>query len=212
MRREFLFILVLSALGLAQPPQGHAADAVLTSARGEVLTRSRGEKKFKAAAAGAELSFGDELKTRGNSLAHVVFGNGDVVLVKENSNFTLQGDKKKVLIYFALGEFLIGLKRELAPGESFQVRTPAALAAVRGTLFWGLSKANKDSGYASFGHSISITSKGKTVRLNAGEKITIPFGKAPGIPAPSGIPLTYLDTFALDDSLQGLKDLVDLSR
>lgn len=206
MKKTILPALVLLA-GLCASARAES-DAVLVQAKGGVFVRSRGEKKFEPAAAGAPLLFGDEVKTLKSASAHVVFSAGDAVLVKENSQFTLSGGAKDVTLSFKVGEFLIGLSRKLAPGESFRVRTPAAVAAVRGTLFWGLSDAKKDSTYASFASPLAITAQGRTVVITPGQKVKIPFGKAPETAEASGIPLTYLDTFAVSGSLEGMAELV----
>lgn len=204
--------ILLTAILLALPSFARAAGAVLKEVRGKVLVRAQGEKKFERASAGDPLLFGDEIKSLKNSSAHVVFSNGDVVLIKQNTQFLLKGDEKKIFLSFSFGEFLIGLKRKLGNGESFQVKTPAAVAAVRGTLFWGLSDAESATTYASFGNFISITAAEKTILLEPGELVKIPFGKAPGESKPSGVPLTFLDTFGINGSIQGLDALVDLHK
>ena len=204
------------ALGIILPViaavPGGCLDAVLKKAQGDVRVRAQGEEDFEPAAAGAPLLLGDEIQTAGKSSAHIVFLNGDTVLLKENSRLALTGTKKDVELSIPLGEFLIGLKRTLRGGESFRVKTPAAVAAVRGTLFWGLAAANKDTTYASFGHSVEITAEGKTIELKAGQTLKIPFGKAPEDPSPSTFKPSYLATFALGHSLEGLNKLVDLPK
>ena len=134
------------------------------------------------------------------------------VLIKQNTQFLLNGTEKKTFLSFSFGEFLIGIKRKLGDGESFQVKTPAAVAAVRGTLFWGLSDAESATTYASFGNFISITAAEKTILLEPGEIVKIPFGKAPEESKPSEVPLTFLDTFGINGSIQGLDSLVDLHK
>lgn len=202
--------LILAVLCvLLSPASSGAVDAVLQRVSGKVMVRAAGEKHFEKAAAGAPLLFGDQIKTMAGSLAHIVFSEGPTILIKENSNLTLEGNRKDLQVSFKLGEFLIGLKKKLGEGRSFRVKTPAAVAAVRGTLFWGLSDKSKATTYACFGSVLSIEAQGKTVELRAGQKTTIPFGKAPQESVPAGVPLSYLDTFAVDKSIDGLKDLVD---
>lgn len=202
--------LILAVLCvLLSPGNSRAVDAVLQRVSGKVMVRAAGEKIFEKAAAGAPLLFGDQVKTMAGSLAHIVFSEGPTILIKENSNFTLEGNRENPQVSFKLGEFLIGLKKKLGAGRSFRVKTPAAVAAVRGTLFWGLSDKTKATTYACFGSVISIEAQGKIVELKAGQKTTIPFGKAPQESTPAGVPLSYLDTFAVDKSIEGLKDLVD---
>ncbi len=201
-------VLVLAALFTAAPAL--AQHAVLKASVGTVRVRAIGEKTFDPAAAGAPLLFGDTLRTGPASLAHVLFPDGTAVLVKENATLNLQGEPKNPLMNFSVGEFLIGLRRKLGKGESFRVRTPAAVAAVRGTLFWGKSDENKDTDYVSFRDTIEIRAGGKKVLLEAGHFLHVPFGKAPEEPKASTVPMTYLDTFAEAGKIEDFKERVDL--
>lgn len=195
-----------------QAPAAFAADAVLAKIIGPVYFVTGGSSKQTAAVGGEELLFGDTVRTGVGGSAQVVFGDRGAILVRENSSFTLEGDNDRTLLNFKVGEFLIGLRKKLTKGQSFRVRTPAAVASVRGTLFWGKTDQDKNSTYAGFGHTIAVTAQGKTVLVHAGETTTIPFGKAPEEVKPHSIPVAYTDNFKIDGSLQGLEALVDLPK
>lgn len=198
-------------LAVAAAPS-FAADATLVKISGPVFIRPGGAEKDLAAKGGEELLYGDAVRTGPGALAQVDLGGRGAVLVRENSAFLLQGDPQKTTLRFQVGEFLVGLTRALAKNESFRVRTPAAVAAVRGTLFWGQSDEKKTTTYAGFGHSIAVTAKGKTVVVGVGEKTTVALDAAPTEPARSGIPVAYLDNFKVGGSLQGLEALVELPK
>lgn len=197
---------VVLSVGLAAG--GHAADAVCKLVKGDVwLTSPAGGEEYKAHK-GNPLYFGARIRTGAGAQAHIQFaGGGATLLVKENSTLTLKGTRKNTWVHFDVGEFLIGLKKKLGPNQKFQVRTPAAAAAVRGTLFWGLSDANQDSTYACFVDTIVIEAQGKTVTLEKGQTVKIPFGQAPGEVAAADIPPDYTDTFKIDGTLQGLETI-----
>lgn len=197
------FSLVLSAA----VSRSWAADAVLEKARGQVFFKNKSSGKFFQARPGKPIAFGDEIKTGPGAVAHIVFPDGNAVLVKEKSRVALRGDKKNPLVDFEVGEFLIGLKKKLAAGRTFKVKTPVAVAAVRGTLFWGLSDEQKTTTYACFSGSIQIESGGKTVALEPGKTVKIPFGAPMEAVKPANIPPDYVKTFAVDDSLQGLDQI-----
>ncbi len=152
------------------------------------------------------------MRTGPGGSVHVLIGERGAVLLRENSAFLLQGNTRNTTLRFTFGEFLIGLRRKLEAGESFKVRTPSAVAAVRGTLFWGKTDEKKTSTYAGFGHTIAVTAKGRTVLVHAGETTTIALGEAPAEVKPSAIPLSYTDNFRIDGSLQDLESLVDLPK
>ncbi len=203
--------LIAAALLFAAVPS-FAADAVLAKVSGPVSYLAAGADKFVPARGGEELIFGDAVRTGAGGIAHVVLAKRGAVLIRENSRFTLEGTPRRTTLNFPFGEFLIGLRRKLAAGESFRVRTPAAVAAVRGTLFWGKSDADKTTTYAGFGHRVEVTAKGKTVTLDAGQTVTVALGQAPSDPEPSSVPVSYASHFAIDGSLQDLERLVDMPK
>jgi hypothetical protein len=206
MRRFLALLLVLGAA------PSFAQDATLSNVSGPVFVRAEGAAKDLPAKGGEQLIYGDAVKTGPGGTAHLLLGDRGAVLVRENSFFVLQGNSQNTTLRFTFGEFLIGLRRKLEPGQTFKVRTPAAVAAVRGTLFWGKTDEKKTSTYAGFGHTIAVTAQGKTVLVHAGETTTIPFGEAPAAVKPSAIPVSYTDNFRLAGSLQGLESLVDLPK
>ena len=206
MNRFIALILMLAAA------PSFAADAVLAKLSGTVYIRAQGAPQDIVAKGGEEMIYGDALRTGPGATAQIVIVGRGAVLVRENSAFVLQGDPHNTVLNFRFGEFLIGLRKKLENGEAFRVRTPGAVAAVRGTLFWGKSDAQKNTTYAGFGHTIAVTAKGKTVLVHAGETTSVPFGEAPAAVKPSAIPLTYVDVFRVDGSLQGLEELVDLPK
>jgi hypothetical protein len=202
--------LALSFVLAAAP--SFAQDATLSKVEGPVFIRAEGAAKDMRAQGGEELLYGDTVKTGPGGSAHLLIGERGAVLVRENTAFKLEGNTRNTTLRFAFGEFLIGLRRKLEGGETFKVRTPSAVAAVRGTLFWGKTDEKKTSTYAGFGHTISVTAKGKTVLVHAGETTMIPFGEAPAAVTPHKIPVAYIDNFKIGGSLQDLESLVDLPK
>lgn len=195
-------ILLLAGLLLAE-------DARIAKVQGTARLKPDGDSKSVRAKTGDTMIFGDSLRTGPKSIAHVVFGNGTAILVQENSSFVLQGSPQKVTANFSAGEFLIGLRQKLKRGSLFRVRTPSAVAAVRGTLFWGKINEDKSSDFAALENEISVTGAKQTVVLKPGMKTHIAKDGPPSEPVPAGIPADYpAKTFSLDGSLQGLEELL----
>lgn len=180
-----------------------AQDARLAKVSGPVSLRGFGRPAFVPAQGGEDLIFGDAVKVEKGGLAHVVFEDGAAVLLREECLLVLEGSEKGRTLAFEVGEFLVGLKKRLR-GTFFRVRTPAAVAAVRGTLFWGRSDEAQATTYAGFGRTVEIMAQGKRVTLGAGETVTVRFGRAPSAPEPSKIPFAYAKKFAIGGSLQGV--------
>ena len=196
------------ALVLAAAP-AFAVDATLVKVRGEVYFRPEGAARDLLAKGGEEMIYGDALRTGPGGLAQVELEGRGAVLIRENSAFLLQGNPQNTTLRFQFGEFLVGLRKALDKSESFRVRTPSAVAAVRGTLFWGKSDEKKTTTYAGLAHAIAVTGKGKTVLVRAGETTTVPLDAAPSEPKPHDIPRSYWDNFKIGGSLLGLEALMD---
>ncbi len=201
--------LVLAALALTAAVSASAQDATLAKISGPVSILPEGGSRYLRAKGGESLIFGDTVRVGKGGVAQLTLKDRGAVLLREETVLVLKGNARAVSLSFRFGEFLIGLKKKLAPGESFKVRTPAAVAAVRGTLFWGKStKDDKTSTYAGLGHTIAVTAKGKTVLVLPGKTVTVAYGAAPTEPKPHEIPMSYWSNFAVDGGLQGAEALV----
>ncbi len=209
MIKTLLAAVLLASPAAAQEGQG---DATLDKISGAVSIVAAGSKTGVRAKGGETLIYGDAVRTGPGAVAQVVLKDRGAVLIHENTYFTLAGTPRRTTLDFARGEFLIGLKKKLERGMSFKVRTPSAVAAVRGTLFWGKTDKDKTTTYAGFGHRIEVTAMGKTVPVEAGQTVTIPFGQPPSEAKPHAIPLSYTERFHVNGGLQGLEALVALPK
>lgn len=205
--------IAFAALAVILPSVALAMDAVLAKVSGPVSVLAAGSRRFVAAKGGEELLFGDTIRVGKGGVAHLTLSDRGAVLLRDETLLTLQGSASKTMLSFKFGEFLIGLKKKLGPGQSFKVRTPAAVAAVRGTLFWGKSdKADQSTAYAGFGHTVAVTAKDRTVLVTPGRTVTVAFGEAPSDPVASAVGLEYAANFAIDGSVQDLGALAETDK
>lgn len=185
-----------------------AEEAVITTLRGSVSVRAAASKKWKPATPGQKLKKNDQIKTGPSALVQVDVGSRATLLVKENSRLSFQRDRRGQLVSFQIGEFLVGLKKKLQGQERFRVRTPVAVAAVRGTVFWGKSDELKKTSYACFTGSIEVWGQRRHVVLEPGQMTSVLPNQSPQTPEPNTIPGDYVDTFKIDGSLGGIEQLL----
>ncbi|MDD5303903.1 MAG: FecR domain-containing protein [Elusimicrobia bacterium] len=205
--------LAFAVLAAALAAPASAQDATLAKISGPVSVLAEGGARFVKAKGGEQLLFGDTIRVGKGGIAHVILAERGAVLLREESLLTLQGSRRRTTLAVKFGEFLIGLSGTLERGESFKVRTPAAVAAVRGTLFWGKSdKADQSTAYAGFGHVVAVTAKGKTVLVEPGRTVTVAFGAPPSDAVPSTVGLDYAKNFMIDGSLQGAEALAETDK
>lgn len=205
--------LSLAVLAVALAAPTFAQDATLARISGPVSVLAEGGTRFVKAKGGEQLLFGDTVRVGNGGIAQLTLRDRGAVLLREESHLTLQGSPRRTTLAVKYGEFLIGLKKTLEAGQTFKVRTPAAVAAVRGTLFWGKSdKADQSTAYAGFGHVVAVTAQGKTVLVEPGKTVTVAFGQAPADAVPSTVGLEYANHFAVEEDLQGLGDLAETDK
>ncbi len=78
---------------------------------------------------------GDEISTAAQSLVRVRIGSSAIVTVRELSTMTLQGDPDQVRVEVGGGALgLTVLRRAVSAGNGFEIKTPHAVASVRGTF------------------------------------------------------------------------------
>lgn len=204
--------LVLAVLAAALAVPASAQDATLVKISGPVSILAGGGRRFFKASGGEQLLFGDTIRVGKGGIAQLALADRGAVLLRDETMLTLQGTSRRTRLSFRVGEFLIGLRKKLDKGESFKVRTPAAVAAVRGTLFWGKTDDKKATTYAGLGRQIAVTAQGKTVVVAAGRTTTVDLGSEPSAPKPHDIPMSYWSNFAVDGGLQGLEALVEADK
>lgn len=116
-------------------------NAVLLSYSGEVDVNTE-EGKQLAVKAGLSLALGTSLTTRDGSFAIIEFADGSTLYVRENTNLTL--NKITYIEKSAIVDTQVRLQRGgveskvipfTRPENRFEIITPAAVAAVRGTVF-----------------------------------------------------------------------------
>ena len=123
-----------------------AASGKLVFAAGKVTVTS-GAKSF-AGKSGSEVGPGDSVQTGPGALAILQLDDGSSLKLRESTTVTLSGDEKgKGLteVILKLGSVFSRIRQ--AKGREFRLRTPAAVAAVRGTEFFTAFGRKKRKGH-----------------------------------------------------------------
>lgn len=163
--------------------QAAAVKAKFVTVKGDVKARASASASWQAVKAGDAVAEGAQVKSGANSEATIGWGNGNVLKVKALSQITVTGfssaggsstsnvtlDSGKV--YAKAGK--------LSKGSSFQVKTPTAVAGVRGTDF-----ECSETSVAVVEGTVTVSAGGVDVDLTQGMMTEIPeVGAAPEPPA-----------------------------
>lgn len=120
----------------AAPPAGSDQyDARLTEVKGEVTLYASDEMEGVPAEKDTPLEPGDRVTTGPDASAEIGLDGTHVISLGASSDFTLESPKRSdSILKLALGSLLAKIQ-SLAAGQGLRVRTPTAVAAVRGTEF-----------------------------------------------------------------------------
>jgi len=137
-----LFILLSAGCGKKETPVAETGDTFFFKVQfvlGDVkITGASGEK---TAAQGDQLKTSDVIITGNKSVADLVFGNSGVLRINENSKVTITSiaDKTSNNTVMEMDKGKVFLTLSKLRGTGFKVKTPTAVASVRGTSFTVLS-------------------------------------------------------------------------
>jgi len=125
-----LLPILWPALVLAQQPAG-----VVTNLQGQATLNRPVLPKPIPVKMKDDLFVQDRIDTRENSIVRVLLGGKAVVTVRELSSFSITEEPGLARVDLRSGTLAVGVARSLLkPGEAIEIRTPNAVAAVRGSV------------------------------------------------------------------------------
>ncbi|MFH1656126.1 MAG: FecR family protein [Candidatus Omnitrophota bacterium] len=149
---------------------------IISKLEGAAEVRPRGKLIFATATVNQSLFVGDSVRTKDDGWVQITLDNGNVITLKENSNLLI----KKFVQNLDTGEYenildmnlgKLRAKVEGLKGDSvFEIHTPTAVAAARGTIIYieassELSKLLVEEGLVDFMNKLS----GMKVVVKGGE-------------------------------------------
>lgn len=171
--------------------QGQVEDftAKLFTAKGTVEVLKKGAADWVAAKAPYTLDAGDQVRTANKSKAEIYMKYGSKVRLEANTTFEISKISPEENSVAVMKGKMQAWIRKFA-GRSFNVRTPAAVCAVRGTVF-GVEVA--DTGATTwdlFSGAIQVadTRTNYAVDLNPGQRLQVTAEVPAAPPAPEAIP------------------------
>ncbi|TBR17649.1 hypothetical protein EPO15_16470 [bacterium] len=147
--------------------------AVLAEVSGAVNVHKAGGAAAAPGVAQTALDAGDTVTTGTGGRAVIAFLDASKMLVKENSTFAVSGHSaKKVSVKIDVGTIQYWITKQ-ARRRRYELRTPTAVASVRGTSGEVEVASNGDAVFAQWTGSTDIVdSQGHEVRLEANQAVT----------------------------------------
>lgn len=146
--------------------------AVLAEVSGPVNVHKAGGAAAVPAAAQTALDAGDTVTTGSGGRAVIAFLDASKMKIQENSSFAVAGHSaKQVSVKIDVGTLQFWITKQ-AHRRRYQLRTPTAVASVRGTIGEIEVAQNGETNFNLFEGSLGISdSKGNEVRLEANQTV-----------------------------------------
>lgn len=193
---KILGLVVL--LVIASVVDGTAEDitAKIVSVKGTVkLVRGTQESQLSTKSV---LRPGETIKTGANSEAIISWGDGNVVKIYPLSVFVFKqadkkGDSEKTSLDVTQGNVFAKVKKLKNKSSSFEIKTPVAIAGVRGSEIF-VGTAEKETNFSVLSGAFQIKGDGFDVALTPGLQLDLNAETvAGGIAAPSEIPVEKME-------------------
>ena len=110
--------------------------AKVTTFEGNVSVLKKGAADWRDAKPGTPLEVGDQVYTREESFAEIRYSIGTVLRMDEKTKVTIEeSSEKTVRTKSGLGSVWVNMRKLISTVKQFEVSTPTAVAAIRGTVF-----------------------------------------------------------------------------
>ncbi len=156
--------------------------AVVTAVKGTVQVQPAATNKLQPAKVGDFLCEGDIVKTLKRAQAAVTFTNGSIVKLNENTEFSIDTSNNIEDIGSKIKMKMGKLWSKVRPKTKFEINTPVAIVAVRGTEFeTGLSGGRLD--LSVFSGIVNVKNRFGEVNVEPGKKTAVSGDNAPEPPS-----------------------------
>ena len=135
-------ILIISTLYLTDIYASSVAKIQLVE--GNVSVLKKGSEKWRTAHVNTPLNVGDEVYSKKESFVEVVYNSGAILRMDENTKIIItEMTEKGIKTKTPLGNIWANMRKLVVSQKEFELESPTATAAIRGTVFQ--MNAKKDS-------------------------------------------------------------------
>lgn len=189
MRKSLFTGSVLLLINLAAVVHAEA-DARVTLIEGSAQTWRKKNDQWKPLRLNMPLKADDQVKTDAETLVEITYNQGVVVRLDENTHCSIrQASKVHVSTSVSRGNIWVNMKKIASSGRSFEVSTPTAVAAIRGTVFELQSRSDSTTDVAVFDGKVAVGLSIAGKKRVEAEKASFP--EPHEVPGPHEIPGPY---------------------
>jgi len=164
---------------------------IITRISGVVTVLPEGSNTWTEVEVDAQLRSGDRIRTSNNSSAVVTFFEGSVIELKSNTEIGITeliievGPKSTTIsLEQAIGTTINRVQKLVDTASSYEIKTPSAVAAVRGTEYEVEVLSDSTTTVIVTEGSVCVTAQEVSVVVNDNEQTTVLPGEPPSTPVP----------------------------
>ena len=137
---NLLILFLIMLLTTSFVPVKKVGVGKITFPLGNVLLLNRGTTQAKMATFNMPVRNGDKIETKKQSRCEITYNDGSVIRVDEQSIYTVEKaefekEKKEVDSKLSIGKLWANIKKLVSSKDSWRLKSPAAVVAVRGTVY-----------------------------------------------------------------------------
>lgn len=135
-----LFVIFLAGLTVISFSPERPTIGKISFPLGNVLVLGKGETRFRKASFNMPVKNGDKVETKKQSRCEITYRDGSIVRIDERSIYTIEKaiiseEKKEVESKLSIGKLWANLKKLIKGKDTWKLKSPAAVVAVRGTIY-----------------------------------------------------------------------------
>ena len=183
--------------------KGIPIDGIVTFLKGRAMSKPPDGTDWTKLHMGDPVSQGTQLKTFMESSLEITFEDGASFLLRPETTISIRTARKKSPNYIIrkffmpAGRTLINIKKSTGQESRFEIHTPSAVSAVRGTQFRVSADTDDITRTEVLGGIVGVTAMGREIRLDRGEGTWVKKGETPKAPIVLLLPPSPSDLKAL---------------
>ncbi len=139
----------------------------ITFPLGNVLLLPKGATRYQKVYLNMPVKNGDKIETKKTARCEITFNDKSVVRIDEQTIYTIEkaiisSEKKEVDSFLFLGKLWANVKKLIAGNDSWKLKSPSAVVAVRGTVYRMNAGADSSSQVLVYDGNVSVAPAGKT--------------------------------------------------
>jgi len=138
--KKYLLLSLTFLLSVSFSPEKANMAGKVTFYIGNVLALSQGETRFRKVAFNMPVVNGDKIETKKEARCELTYNDGSIIRVDEQSIYTVEQAKfdkgeKQVESKLSIGKLWANIKKLVRGRDSWKLKSPVAVVAVRGTVY-----------------------------------------------------------------------------